>query len=121
MIVVCCRRVVVVDGRGGVGVGVVVVAVVGGSRIAKQKAGEGRAEQSRPEQSRAMRTAPGERRRRSQPFPSPSLPCTSTPGCKTYDYYSTIHTITGNHSKWDQILFLKIGKHTGFCVYRRSY
>ena len=29
--------------------------------------------------------------------------------------------IAGNHSKYDQMLFVKIGKYIGFCVYRRSY
>ena len=30
-------------------------------------------------------------------------------------------TITGDHSKWNQILLVKIGKYVGFSVYRRSY
>ena len=29
--------------------------------------------------------------------------------------------ITGDHSKQDQILLVKIGKYVGLCVYRRSY
>ena len=29
--------------------------------------------------------------------------------------------MTGDHSKYDQILFLKIGKYIGFCMCRRSY
>ena len=28
---------------------------------------------------------------------------------------------TGDYSKWDQILFVKIAKCIGFCAYRRSY
>ena len=30
-------------------------------------------------------------------------------------------TITGDHSKWDQILLAKIGENIRFCLYRRSY
>ena len=29
--------------------------------------------------------------------------------------------ITGDCSKYDQILFVKVGRYIGFCVYRRSY
>ena len=38
---------------------------------------------------------------------------------KILRYSST--TITGNHSKQDQILLVKIAKYVGFCVRRRSY
>ena len=33
----------------------------------------------------------------------------------------TIHSISGDHSKYDQILIVKIYKYTGFCVCRRFY
>ena len=38
--------------------------------------------------------------------------------CRHCRYYCTL---TGDHSKQDQILLVKTGEHIDFCVYRRSY
>ncbi len=38
-----------------------------------------------------------------------------------HPYLSLPPTITGGHSKQDQILLVTIGKYIGFCVFRRSY
>ena len=39
----------------------------------------------------------------------------------TQRLFTVGYSITGDHSKQDQILLVKIGKYIGFCLYRRSY
>ena len=55
------------------------------------------------------------------PYTYVSLDVSTLPDVKNILFTDSRILITGDHSKLDQILFVKTTKYKGFCVYRRSY